>query len=86
MNININSIKQSEHRFCTIGDWEEDENGLHIWITEMDNQKYWFAVLFHELIEICLCKILGVTSKMADDFDELWERVVHCVNTMNLVG
>ena len=76
MKIEIKSIPQNEQRFTTQGDWWEDEDSetLQIRVTEMDNLKYWFTVLVHELVEICFCRILGVTTWQADEFDMTWER------------
>ena len=73
MKIDIKSIPINELRFTTAGDWFEDEDGLHITIVKLDNEKYEYIVLMHELTEYIICKFKGITSKESDDFDYLWE-------------
>src|SRR5215475_10964383 len=66
-----------QQRFTTLGDWYEDECGNFTVTTSiMDNWKYEFCVLIHELTEWAICQAMGVKTQDADDFDEMWEREI----------
>lgn len=57
----------------TVGYWNEDEQGVTIWIHTMSDWRFMVAVLFHELIEWALTKHRGVTTAQCDAFDDDYE-------------
>lgn len=62
-------------RFTTLGDWWEENPGeFVIAITEMVDWRYEFLILVHELIEWAVCQQRGVSTRKADEFDEMWEQ------------
>jgi hypothetical protein len=72
--INIRLIPQEQHKFTTIGYWEEDTEGnVTFYITKLSDWRYIVCTLLHELIEWAWCKANGVTTEMADRFDETFE-------------
>lgn len=79
MNIDIQFIPHSKHKFTTIGYWfmtdMEDAGGetLHIQISRELEWKYRIAVLFHELIEVTICMASGITTEECDRFDAMFE-------------
>ena len=84
LNIFIKEIRHEDQRVSTLGDWwwgdadhNLDQNGdLYIIISKMNDWRYTFPILFHELIEIAWCLVHGVTSVVADAFDDLWEEEI----------
>lgn len=74
MNINIQVIPHSEHRYETVGDWwETPEGDLEIRVSSMGNWKFEFLVAFHEQAEFTLCKDRGITDEIVSKFDKEFE-------------
>lgn len=70
----IKLIPLQEQRFTTLGDWYEDSRGqFTIAISDMNDWRYEFIVLMHELTEWGICQARGVSTKDCDDFDARWE-------------
>ena len=68
-------IPHSSQRYETVGDWKFEEDGtLKISVSEMSNGRYEQCVQVHELIEVLLCRLRGITQKQVDDFDMEYER------------
>jgi hypothetical protein len=66
----IKFVPPSEARYRTIGDWFFTFPGdLTIQIADTGNWIYNLLVAIHELIEVFLCQIAGVTEKQVDRFD-----------------
>ncbi len=74
MKIDIQFIPHSQHKFTTIGHWFVDNDTLTIQISEEICWPNKIAVLFHELIESCMCISKGITTEECDAFDEIFER------------
>lgn len=55
----------------TLGDWLYDEEGnLQIKVTGIHaDDPETFLIALHELVEVQLCKMRGITQKQVDDFD-----------------
>lgn len=74
--ISIKLISQDQHRFTTIGYWEEDGQGnVTFWVTRMSDWRYMICTLFHEMVEWAWCRANGVTTEDADRFDALYEEL-----------
>ena len=68
-------IETVDHqRYPTAGDWQLKPDGLHIFVSQMSDQRYEFLVGMHEAIEAYLCKQAGVSQAAVDKFDEAFER------------
>lgn len=75
MKIEVKTQNIKAFQFTTIGHWyfTHSDNTLHVQIATMSDDRYWWAVLFHELIEFAWCRKNGVTTAVADRFDEWFE-------------
>ncbi len=75
MKIIIETIPHLEQRYNTCGDWQWEEETLHIKVSEMglakDYLTYYAEMVIgiHEAIEALLCRFDGVTEKQVDEFD-----------------
>lgn len=75
MKIEMKTIKQSEQRYETLGDWWRDENGvLQIRCTHLKNPDSEFLVMLHELVEVYLCEKRGISEKSVSDHDIMFEK------------
>jgi hypothetical protein len=75
LNITIKTILHKEQRYNTLGDWWFNEQGdLEIRVSNMNNWQWEFIIALHELCEVVLCKIRGISTKKVDDFDMEFER------------
>jgi hypothetical protein len=75
MKIIIETIPHSQHRYPTVGDYWDDEDGTqHIVVSDMGNEDYEMAVVIHELIEKYLTKKRGIAEPDIKAFDEEFER------------
>lgn len=78
MRINIQTIPAVRQRYPTIGDyWTAGDGGEEIRVTEMDDWRYEFLVVVHELIESYLCKHRGIAEPDIKAFDEMFETEHH---------
>jgi hypothetical protein len=68
--VKIETVSPKAMRYRTVGDWFFAAPGcLTIQIADTGNWKYNLLVAVHELIEVILCQIAGVTEKQVDRFD-----------------
>lgn len=75
LNIEIKTIKQSEHRYETLGDYWDDPNGkTNIRVTALKSQDSEFLVALHELIEQYLLKKRGISELDVQAFDIAFEK------------
>lgn len=68
--ITINFIPQEDQRYATVGDWFNSgqiDNKI-INVSKMDI-RYEYLVAIHELIELALCDLNGISAKQVDAFD-----------------
>lgn len=66
----IKTIPDDHQRYNTVGDYYTDENGNRIFaVSDMDNWKYEFLVVLHELVESALCQDRKISDKQIDEFD-----------------
>lgn len=73
LNIDIKTIKQSEHRYETLGDYWDDEQGTHIRCTHLKSEDSEFLVVIHELVEQWLLKKRGIREEDVKAFDIMFE-------------
>jgi hypothetical protein len=69
MKIIIESISHSKQRYDTVGDWWWEGETLQIRVSTMSSWVREFKVVVHELTEVMLCKLRGITQKQVDDYD-----------------
>jgi hypothetical protein len=82
LQIYIKAIPHDKHRYETVGDYWEEEDGLQVRVSKMNDWRYEFLVVVHELIEFYLCKKRGIKEPDIKKFDELFEAErVHGLHT-----
>lgn len=70
MSIVIEAISKSQMRYDTLGDWFTDERGhIHIQVDESLSADEQFLIAIHELVELKLCSMRGITQQAVDEFD-----------------
>lgn len=75
LNIEMKTIKQSEHRYETLGDYWDDVDGkTHIRCTALKSTDSEFLVCLHEFIEQYLLKKRGISELDVQDFDIAFEK------------
>lgn len=74
MNIDVQFVPHTQHRYSTIGYWRVEDDILHIEISQEICWENRISVLFHELIEAAWCITHGITTAECDAFDDLFER------------
>lgn len=74
MKISIETILHEEQRYPTVGDYQTDEHGTYVRVSDMGNEDYEFLVALHELVELYLAKKRGITDEAIDAFDMQFER------------
>lgn len=75
LKVEMKSIKQSEQRYETLGDWWDDENGVtQIRVTGLKIPESEFLVCLHELVEQYLCKKRGISEESVSDHDKMFEK------------
>jgi hypothetical protein len=68
--VHVEMIPAKSMRYRTVGDWLFLSPGvLMIRVADTGNWKYNILVAIHELIEVVLCQIAGITEKQVDRFD-----------------
>ena len=66
----IKTVGPKQMRYRTVGDWQLLPTGeLEITVADTGNWIYNLLVAIHELIEVFLCQIDGVSGKQVDRFD-----------------
>lgn len=73
--ISIKFIPHDQARYPTVGDWffEDDGKKLVIAVSKMEDERHQQLVAVHELIEVLLCRLNGVTQESVDAFDMAYE-------------
>jgi hypothetical protein len=67
----LKTIKHSEQRYKTVGDWFLNDNDIiEIRTSRLSDHKREFLILVHELIECGLCQFAGITQETVDKFDK----------------
>jgi hypothetical protein len=74
LKIDIKTIKQEDHRYQTLGDYWDDEEGTHIRVTNLKSPDSEFLVALHELIEQYLLKVAGIKEPDVMAFDIMFEK------------
>lgn len=74
MKVTIETIPHYEQRYSTIGDWQiiptsETDRELKIKVSDLGDWRLEFLVALHEMVEVALCMVNGVTEKEVDEFD-----------------
>ena len=72
--VEMHSIPHASHRFETVGDYYDGENGTHIMVSDMNNEDYEVLVCLHEFIEQYLCKKRGIAEPDIVAFDVQFEK------------
>lgn len=71
----IQTIPHEKQRYDTVGDWINTPNdGILISISDMRDSRFEFLVALHELIEVTLCKLRGISEVSVDKFDIDYEK------------
>jgi hypothetical protein len=73
LRIEIQAIPHASHRYETVGDYWDDEGGVHVRVSDVGNQDYEFLVAIHELIEQHLCRKRGIPEPEILAFDRAFE-------------
>jgi hypothetical protein len=75
MQIVIKTIPQSEHRYDTVGDYWEDENGvIQVRVSRLPDKRYEQAIILHELFEFFMMMHTGVKEPDVMAFDVEFEK------------
>lgn len=84
MKIDIATIPHKKQRYETVGDWywlgKTEGNcfwkhsTLIIRVSEMSDWRYEVCVAIHELVEVVICKWMGIWQKDVDKFDKEFEK------------
>ena len=73
LDIRIRTVAHSDQRYDTVGDWQWDRDRLTITISGLGSTYKELLVAVHELIEVYLCRIRGITQEEVDKFDIEYE-------------
>jgi hypothetical protein len=74
MKIQIETVPHDKHRYETVGDyWEADDGVLHVRVSEMDDWRYVILVAVHEVIEMMLTRYRGISEEEISKFDIAFE-------------
>lgn len=71
--IQIDTIPHTEQRYPTWADWEQRGETVTISISDVNNWRYHRLAAIHELLEETVCRHMGITQQMVDDFDADYE-------------
>jgi hypothetical protein len=69
MKIIIEAVPKSEMRYATWGDWFQDGDCVKIQVMDDLDPDIQFLVALHELVEVKLCVMRGISQQQVDDFD-----------------
>lgn len=73
MKITIETIPHVHQAYDTVGDYWEDESGIHIVVSEMGDEKMEQLVGLHELVEVILMRARGIPLSASTVFDKEFE-------------
>jgi hypothetical protein len=69
-NVKIETVSPKVMRYRTVGDWFWESPGcLIIQVADTGNWIYNLLVAVHELIEVILCEVAGISEKRVSAFD-----------------
>ncbi len=69
--IHIMSIPHKDQRYNTCGDyWETPEGTIEIRVDDLGDEKEETMIIIHELIELFLTKVKGISWEEIDKFDK----------------
>jgi hypothetical protein len=69
-NVKIDVVTAKAMRYRTVGDWFFTQPGfLTIEVADTGNWIYNLLVAVHELIEVILCEVAGISEKRVSEFD-----------------
>lgn len=75
MKITIETIPHEQQRYPTVGDWQYDESGnLTIRVSQLSDWRREALIAVHELVEVILCKGVGLSQEAVDAFDIAFEK------------
>jgi hypothetical protein len=79
MKICLETIPHEHQRYPTVGDWYYTDSGdWKIKVSCLVDWRYTFLVMFHEMIEMALCRFDGVPEEAVTEFDTNFEE--HRIN------
>lgn len=67
--IDAKTIPHDQQRYDTVGDYFRANGATHFRVSEMQNWRFEFLVLLHELVEWALCQDQGISNATVDRFD-----------------
>lgn len=68
-NIRIEFVPAEGMRYESLGDWFFKDNELIIQVADLGTEEEQFLVALHELVEVKLCMLRGITQDQVDAFD-----------------
>jgi hypothetical protein len=71
--LEVNVILHAEQRYDTWADWEYLGDKTVITVSEVPDWRHIRLSAIHELLEETLCRHMGITQEMVDDFDVPYE-------------
>jgi hypothetical protein len=74
MKIKIETVNHKSQAYDTVGDYGRNKDGLWIKVSDMKNDTYHLAVVLHELIELHLCELAGISFALVNEFDLAYEK------------
>lgn len=70
MTIVIETIPHKSQRYPTLGDWQwRDHETLLITVSDTGNWRMNMLIAIHEMVEVVLCKSVGISQEVVDHFD-----------------
>ncbi len=72
-NVSIRVIPHKQHRYETVGDWQDTADGLMVTVSAMSDWRYEVLVGIHETVEAMLCKQRGIKEEDVTAFDVAYE-------------
>lgn len=77
LKINIEAIPQNLHRYFTLGDyWEDEDGGLQVRVSDIGDEYCQLAIAIHEIVEWYLLKKKGIKEPDVMAFDIQFEKEV----------
>lgn len=74
MKITIEFIEHEDQRYDTPGDWFfTPSHDMVLRVSKMGDRRYEYLTAIHELVEVLLCSVEGITQKEVDKFDVQWK-------------
>lgn len=74
LRIQIETIPHSEQRYNTVGDWYYLPDATWMFkISSLGDWRMEVCVAIHELVECAICRFLGTSQQVVDQFDTEYE-------------